>query len=92
MSKEKRFEYTKDKHSIFMAWISDAKTDADYITTSQEDMKNLTILLNEQDRQLEIYKKALTLAREYMFNVMCADDVPSENWFIKCAKNNQKPS
>lgn len=52
MSKEKRFEYTKDKYSVFMAWIYDSKTDTDYITTSQEDMKNLTKLLNEQDQQL----------------------------------------
>lgn len=45
-----------------------------------------------KDEELEIYKKALTLAREYMFNVMCADDVPFESWFIECAKNNWKPS
>ena len=37
-------------------------------------------------KEIKIYKKALTLAREYMFNVMCAEDVPSEEWFIKCAK------
>ena len=40
----------------------------------------------------EILKKALKLAREYMFNVMCADDVPFESWFIECAKNDWKTS
>ena len=43
-------------------------------------------------QQLELTEKALKLAREYMFNVMCADDVPFESWFIECAKNNWKPS
>lgn len=43
-------------------------------------------------QQLELTEKALKLAREYMFNVMCADDVPFESWFIECAKNDWKPS
>ena len=30
-------------------------------------------------------KKALSLAREYMLKGMCAEDVPSEEWFIKQA-------
>lgn len=34
----------------------------------------------------KVLEKALKLSREYMFNVMCADDVPSVEWFIKCAK------
>lgn len=44
----------------------------------------------ENTKEIETLRKALTLAREYMFNVMCADDVPFEEWFIKCAKNNWK--
>ena len=43
-------------------------------------------------QQLALTEKALKLAREYMFNVMCADDVPFESWFIECAKNGWKPS
>ena len=43
-------------------------------------------------QQLALTEKALKLAREYMFNVMCADDVPFESWFIECAKNDWKPS
>lgn len=43
-------------------------------------------------QQLALTEKALKLAREYMFNVMCADDVPFESWFIDCAKNDWKPS
>lgn len=57
-----------------------------------QDKKELKQKLVEKDKKLEIYNKALTLAREYMFNVMCADDVPFENWFIDCAINNRKPS
>ena len=45
-----------------------------------------------QQQQLALTEKALKLAREYMFNVMCADDVPFESWFIECAKNDWKPS
>ena len=36
--------------------------------------------------RLKLTEKALELAREYMFNVMCADDVPSKEWFIEKAK------
>ena len=36
--------------------------------------------------KFKVLEKALKLSREYMFNVMCADDVPSVEWFIKCAK------
>lgn len=43
-------------------------------------------------QQLALTEKALKLAREYMFNVMCADDVPFESWFIECAKNDWKSS
>lgn len=46
----------------------------------------------ELKQQLAVTEKALKLAREYMFNVMCADDVPFESWFIVCAKNDWKPS
>ena len=34
-------------------------------------------------------EKALKLCREHMFKVMCADDVPSEEWFIKCARKEE---
>lgn len=47
---------------------------------------------NELKQQLALTEKALKLAREYMFNVMCADDVPFESWFIECAKNDWKTS
>lgn len=36
-------------------------------------------------REIKILDKALELSRKYMFNVMCADDVPSVDWFVKCA-------
>lgn len=48
-------------------------------------------IIDNNRREVEMLKKALKLAREYMFNVMCADNVPSEEWFIECAKNNTKP-
>lgn len=51
-------------------------------------IKDLEILNLKQ--QLGITQKALKLAREYMFNVMCAEDVPSEDWFIKCAEEDKK--
>lgn len=38
------------------------------------------------ENELDIYKESLKLCREYMFKVMCAEDVPSEEWFIECAK------
>ena len=63
----------------------DLQTAYAYIKGQEEKIADLA-------KQLETYKKALTLAREYMFNVMCADDVPFESWFIECAKNNRKPS
>lgn len=37
-------------------------------------------------QQLDEKSTALKLCREYMFKVMCAEDVPSEEWFIECAK------
>jgi hypothetical protein len=48
-----------------------------------EELKNQS---EEKEKEIEIYKKALTLAREYMFKVMCAEDVPSEEWFIEYSK------
>ena len=46
--------------------------------------------LIDENRERKITEKALSLARKYMFNVMCAEDVPSEEWFIKCAKEDLK--
>lgn len=46
----------------------------------------------ELEGKLALTEKALKLAREYMFNVMCAEDVPTEHWFIYCAENNIDPS
>lgn len=42
--------------------------------------------IQEQSDLIDVLNKALELSREYMFNVMCADDVPSIEWFIKNAK------
>ena len=62
----------------------------------EEENMRLRNKLEEKHKQLieenEILKKALKLAREYMFNVMCADDVPFESWFIECAKNDWETS
>lgn len=40
-------------------------------------------------QQLALTQKALQLSRDYMLKAMCADDVPSIEWFIKCAKENK---
>lgn len=42
--------------------------------------------IQDQSDLIDVLNKALELSREYMFNVMCADDVPSIEWFIKNAK------
>lgn len=44
-----------------------------------------------EDCANELLQKSLSLSRKYMSNVMCADDVPFEEWFIKCAINNWEP-
>lgn len=46
--------------------------------------------IQEQSDLIDVLNKALELSREYMFNVMCADDVPSIEWFIKNAKEMMK--
>jgi hypothetical protein len=46
--------------------------------------------IQEQSDLIDVLNKALELSREYMFNVMCADDVPSIEWFIKKAKEMPK--
>ena len=47
--------------------------------------KNVEDLV-EKVKDNQLLELALTKAREYMFNVMCADDVPSIDWFIQLAK------
>lgn len=96
MKKRDRYEITTNDYGMF---ITDRKTQDIYTNTNVDDFKKLRVLLNYQDqkidnlkRQLTLTEKALTLAREYMFNVMCADDVPTEHWFVTCAENNWKPS
>lgn len=46
--------------------------------------------IQEQSDLIDVLNKALELSREYIFNVMCADDVPSIEWFIKQAKELMK--
>lgn len=58
------------------------------IANQIEKERNLSQQVADLEAKLALTKKALQLAREYMFKVMCADDVPSEEWFIKCAKGN----
>lgn len=96
MKKSDRYEITTNDYGLF---ITDRKTQDIYINTNINDFKKLHVLLNYQDQKIDnlkhrlaLIEKALTLAREYMFNIMCADDVPFEEWFIYCAKNNMKPS
>ena len=97
MEEKERYSYD---YFIDGAVFIDTENDRDM------DMDTVCSLLNKQDQrikeleeknqqlkqQLELTEKALKLAREYMFNVMCADDVPFESWFIECAKNDWKPS
>lgn len=61
----------------------DLQTAYTYIQSQKDKIADLETKLAEKDN-------ALKLAREYMFNVMCADDVPSTEWFIKCAKEKLK--
>ena len=96
MKKCDRYNITTNANGMF---ITDRKTEDIWVNTNIDDFKKLCVLLNYQDQkidnlkcQLTLTEKALTLAREYMFNVMCADDVPFEEWFLYCAKNNIKPS
>lgn len=46
--------------------------------------------IQDQSDLIDVLNKALELSREYMFNIMCADDVPSIEWFIKNAKEIMK--
>ena len=81
---EERYIYHWDDYD-YIETIYDTKEEKEYT-----DMQYITCVLNEQDQENAVLKKALSLARKYMFNVMCAEDVPSEEWFIKCAKEMMK--
>ena len=93
---KQREYYTKEFNEIIDNLKQQLATQENTITNLVEDNRAsqewYKKQLAEKEKELETYKKALTLAREYMFNVMCADDVPFESWFIECAKNNRKPS
>ena len=80
-------EYTKSRQQLAEKEVKLAEKEAEL-----EDWKDGTIVekLWHLERQLAEKDNALKLAREYMFNVMCADDVPSIEWFIKCAKEKLK--
>lgn len=59
------------------------------IEFSMQDKNELRQQLAEKDKEIETKNTALKLCREYMFNIMCSEDVPSEEWFIKCANEEE---
>lgn len=57
---------------------------------TEDRLRDVESALIDENYERKTAYKALQLARKYMFNVMCAEDVPSEEWFIKCAKEGLK--
>ena len=66
------------------------KVEKNYYTNSYKQNERLKDKLGTITTYNQELLRALDLMRKYMFNVMCADDVPSVDYFIKRAQEGAK--
>lgn len=66
------------------------RVEKDYYTNSYKQNERLKDKLGTMTTYNQELLRALDLMRKYMFNVMCADDVPSVDYFIKQAQEGVK--
>ena len=66
------------------------RVEKDYYTNSYKQHERLKDKLGTMTTYNQELLRALDLMRKYMFNVMCADDVPSVDYFIKQAQEGVK--
>ena len=66
------------------------RVEKDYYTNSYKQNERLKDKLGTITTYNQELLRALDLMRKYMFNVMCADDVPSVDYFIKQAQEGVK--
>lgn len=66
------------------------RVEKDYYANSYKQNERLKDKLGTMTTYNQELLRALDLMRKYMFNVMCADDVPSVDYFIKQAQEGVK--
>lgn len=78
----------KDKNIEALNYALKAEREYSKATYKQNQrIKHKLGIITEYNQEL---LRALDLMRKYMFNVMCADDVPSVDYFIKQAQEGAK--
>lgn len=78
----------KDKNIEALNYALKAEREYSKVTYKQNQrIKHKLGIITEYNQEL---LRALDLMRKYMFNVMCADDVPSVDYFIKQAQEGAK--
>ena len=66
------------------------RVEKNYYTNSYKQNERLKDKLGTMTTYNQELLRALDLMRKYMFNVMCADDIPSVDYFIKQAQEGAK--